>query len=447
MKSLQLRLAIGLLASLLCAVSLLWWQTRQSIRQLAEDNVAEHLEHDAEAILAAVDLDGPATLALNDTGLEPVYKRLHSGQYYWVARGGEIIKSPSLGDSHLAVPTVAAGNRRRIYLFGPEQQPLLVMAFGHQKDGRPVTVAIAEDLTPTFRLIAGFQQRFSMIAAFLLLVLVLVQIVILRHAFRPLASLQAQLGALERGERSEIDINVPLEISGLVKEFNRLLSVLEQRLQRKRNALADLAHALKTPLTVLQQLPRDDAFRQHPELSEILTAQTAHMQRLMDRVLKRARLAGAGPVAAKFDPHQEIPGLIQALKSMYRGKNLNFCLSMPPPCMLPVDREDMLELAGNLLDNACKWASSRVKITLQCDQAIRLIIEDDGPGVKDSDIAQLIQRGSRLDESVNGHGLGLSIAELIVEQYGGQLLLGRSKDLGGFCVEAIIGMMNLAQIK
>jgi signal transduction histidine kinase len=447
LKSLQLRLAIGLFISLLCAVSLLWWQTQLSSRQLAEDNVAEHLEHDAEAILAAIYADSPTTIALNDTNLEPVYTKLYSGQYYWVASRGQIIKSPSFGKSQLKVPMVAAGSRQRIYLSGPEQQPLLIMAFGHQKDGRPITVAIAEDLTPTFTLIAGFQQRFSMIAAYLLLILVLVQIMILRQGFRPLARLQAQLRALERGERSQIDTDVPLEVSALVGEFNRLLTVLEQRLQRKRNALADLAHALKTPLTVLQQLPREDAFRQHPELSEILTAQTTHMQRLMERVLKRARLAGAGPASAKFDMHREISALIQVLKNLYREKKLVFRFSAPSPGMLPIDREDMLELAGNLLDNACKWARSTVSITLECNEAIRLVIEDDGPGVEESAIETLMRRGFRLDESVHGHGLGLSIANLIVEQYGGQLLLGRSKDLGGFCVEAVLYTVDLGYKK
>ncbi|WP_024297099.1 ATP-binding protein [Methylomicrobium lacus] len=438
MKSLQLRLGIALFISLLCAVSLLWWQTQLSIRQLAEDNVAEHLEHDAEAILAGVHADSPATIALNDTGMEPVYAKLHSGQYYWVASGRHIIKSPSLGEDHLAIPTVATGSGQRLYLRGPRQQPLLIMAFGYQKDGRPITVAIGEDLSPTLLLIDAFQHRFSMIAAVLLLVLMCVQIVILRNGFRPLARLQTQLRGLERGELRQIDTDVPLEVSALVGEFNRLLTVLEQRLQRKRNALADLAHALKTPLTVLQQLPREDAFRQHPELSEILTAQTTHMQRLMDRVLKRARLAGTGPAAARFDMHQEIPALIQVLKKMYREKNLAIRFSAQPICMLPIDREDMLELAGNLLDNACKWAKSTVSIRIECNQAIHLIIEDDGPGVEASSLETLMQRGTRLDESVNGHGLGLSIAKLIVEQYGGRLLLNRSKDLGGFCAEAVL---------
>lgn len=447
MKSLQLRLAIALMISLLCAVSLLGWQTKLLIRQLAENTVAEHLGHDAEAIYTAVYADSPTTIALTRSDIEPVYGRLHSGHYYWVASRGQIIKSPSFGDGRLTLPTVAFGTRQRLYLDGPQHQPLLGMAFGYQKDGRAITVAIAEDLSPTLVLIAEFQQRFSMIAAALLLVLVLIQIAILRKGFRPLARLQKQLKALERGERSQIDTDVPQEISALVGEFNHLLTVLDQRMLRKRNSLADLAHALKTPLTVLQQLSREDAIRQHPELGEILNTQTAHMRRLMERVLKRARLAGSGPAAAKFDLHQEIPALIRVMENIYREKNLAIRFSAPPPCMLPIDREDMLELAGNLLDNACKWAKSSVDIQVECDESIHLVIEDDGPGVEALEIEKLMRRGSRLDESVNGHGLGLSIAKLIVEQYGGRLVLGRSGSLGGFYAEAVIQMSNLGQNK
>ena len=438
MKSLQLRLALGLLISLLCAVLILWWQTKLSIRQLAEDNVAEHLEHDAEAILAAVYADTPDTIALAGNEIEPIFLQPYSGQYYRVASATQTIRSPSLGASDFDTPILPAGDRRRIYLTGPRQQPLLIMAYGYHKLDRLITVAVAEDLSPTLTLIASFQNRYSIIAAAALLFLVLVQIVILRKGFQPLKRIQQQLRALEKGERSQIDTDVPLEVLALVTEFNWLIQVLDQRLQRSRNALADLAHALKTPLTVLQQLPREDVLQPHPEIRKTLAAQTSHMQRLMDRVLKRARLAGSGPSTTKFDSHQEIPALIHVLKSMYRDKNLNIRFSTPKTGVLSIDREDMLELIGNLLDNACKWAQSRINLHLECDRTVRLIVEDDGPGVSELDMDKLMQRGTRLDEAVSGYGLGLAIAKLIAEQHGGQLTIRKSQALGGFCAEAVL---------
>lgn len=438
MKSLQLRLAVALLMSLLCVMSVLWWQTKTSIRQLAEDNVAGHLEHDAEAIISAVVVDTPNSITLASNEIEPIYLKPYSGQYYRVASGNQSIRSPSLGTSDFVVPLLPSGSRQRIYQVGPMQQPLIIMAYGYEKSDRLITVAVAEDLSTTLGLIADFESRYSVIAAVLFLFLVLVQTVILRKGFEPLVRIQNQLRALERGDRSQIDTDVPREVSALVTEFNWLLNVLDHRLQRSRNALADLAHALKTPLTVLQQLPRAEALQSQPEICQTLVTQTTNMQRLMERVLKRARLAGSGPSTAKFDSQQEIPALIHVLKSMYRDKNLSISFCAPHTEILSIDREDMLELTGNLLDNACKWARSKIVLYLECDRTVRLIVEDDGPGVFEEDIEKLMKRGARLDETVDGEGLGLSIAKLITEQHGGHLKLRRSLELGGFCTEAVL---------
>jgi len=323
------------------------------------------------------------------------------------------------------------------------QQPLVVMLYGYSKLDRNITIAIAEDLSPTFKRIAIFQHRYTLISVILLLLLIVVEIIILREGFYPLLRIQKQIKALEQGERTQLDTNVPQEVAALVGEFNWLLSVMEQRLQRKRNTLGDLAHALKTPLTVLQQLCREEALKLHPEFCATLRAQTRDMQRTMDRVLKRARLAGAGPATIKFDIRREIPALIHVLQNIYRNKNLSITFSAPETEPLLIDREVMLELIGNLRYNACKWAKSRVTLTFDINQEIHLIIEDDGPGVSKDDMTRLTQRGTRLDESANGHGLGLSIARVIVEQHGGQLNMGRSDKLGGFLVEVLFDKSKL----
>jgi len=131
------------------------------------------------------------------------------------------------------------------------------------------------------------------------------------------------------------------------------------------------------------------------------------------------------------------------LQNKYRDKNLSITFSAPETIALLIDREDMLELIGNLLDNACQWAKSTVTVSFNTNRKIHLIIEDDGPGVSEDDIAKLAQRGTRLDETVTGHGLGLSIARVIVEQHGGQLNMGRSSKLGGFFVEVLFGQSKL----
>lgn len=442
MKSLQLRLGIGLFLSLIIVFVTLWWLTSYSLRNLAEESVAEHLEHDALGILAAISVD-VGNIMLDVERIEPIYNDPFSGDYFQVITPGQIIRSRSLMEENLDIQPLPAGQTHKLYLTGPKQQPLLIMVYGYSKLDRNITIAIAEDLSPTFARIASFQYRYTLISLVLFLLLIALQIMILRMGFYPLVRIQKQIKDLEQGERSQLDTHVPQEVAALVGEFNWLLNVMEQRLQRSRNTLGDLAHALKTPLTVLQQLSREEALKSQPELSETLQTQTQNMQCTMERVLKRARLAGTGPTTLKFDIQREMPALIRVLQNKYRDKHLSVTFFAPETVALLIDREDMLELTGNLLDNACQWAKSTVTVSFNANQKIHLVIEDDGPGVSEDDIAKLAQRGTRLDETVNGHGLGLSIARGIVEQYGGQLNMGRSNKLGGFFVEILFGKSKL----
>jgi signal transduction histidine kinase len=438
MKSLQLRLGVGLFISLISVFIILWWLTSSSIRHLAEESVAEHLEHDALSILAALSIDAANNITLDVNRIEPIYLEPFSGDYYQIIINGQIIRSRSLLNQDFAIQALSAGATHKLYVTGPNLQPLLIMVYGYNRLNRNITIAVAEDLSPTLARIASFQYRYTLIALVLLLLLIVVQVIILRRGFQRLARIPQQIRALEQGERTQLDTDVPQEVAALVHEINWLLQVLDQRLQRSRNALGDLAHALKTPLTVLPQIPREAVLKSQPEICQILQTQTTNMQNMMERVLKRARMAGSGPTFIKFDIKQEIPALIKVLQNMYRDKNLTISFDAPEKATLLIDREDMLELAGNLLDNACKWAKSRVNLCFAINQFVHLIVEDDGPGVSDTDFATLTQRGARLDEAVSGHGLGLSIAQSIAEQYGGQLILRRSNELGGFCVEAIL---------
>lgn len=319
MKSLQLRLGIGLFLSLIIVFVTLWWLTSYSLRNLAEESVAEHLEHDALGILAAISVDAGNNIMLDVERIEPIYNDPFSGDYFQVITPGQIIRSRSLMEENLDIQPLPAGQTHKLYLTGPKQQPLLIMVYGYSKLDRNITIAIAEDLSPTFARIASFQYRYTLISLALFLLLISVQVVILRMGFYPLVRIQKQIKALEQGERTQLDTNVPQEVAALVGEFNWLLNVMEQRLQRSRNTLGDLAYALKTPLTVLQQLSQDEALKSQPELSDVLQTQTQNMQSTMERVLKRVCLAGTGPTMLKFDVQREMPALIRVLQNKLPG--------------------------------------------------------------------------------------------------------------------------------
>lgn len=443
MKSLQFRLNVGLFVSLVFIFFLVWWLANSSIRYLAEEHIISHMAHDAESIIAAISFDANNKPNVDVTQIEPVFQRPFSGQYYNLIINDTIINSKSLGGHELEISTPSEGNIQHDYQIGPIQQPLIVVMQTYQKQGNRLTLSLAEDLSPTLEEITRFKYSFTIISLLCLTALIIIQVIILRRGFAPLQRIQSQIHDLEVGERNQLDANVPQEVASLVYEVNRLQKVLERRIQNSRNALGDLAHALKTPLTVLQQLANEPVLQGHPELQNMLIAQTDNMQKTTNHVLKKARLAGIRGIVSVFNLNSEMRDLLNAFTNIYRDKNPKIKLNIPIEVNLAIDREDMLELLGNLLDNACKWCESSVYVHVNVDPTFCLIIEDDGPGVSEQFIESLAKRGMRLDEGIDGYGLGLSIVKSIVEQYNGTIKFGYSTDLHGFLVEVNLPLKSL----
>jgi signal transduction histidine kinase len=266
------------------------------------------------------------------------------------------------------------------------------------------------------------------------MVAIFLQSMSVRRSLRPLAGIRADLQAVGRGEKSHIDAPAPREIQPLVDEVNRLLAVVERRMHQSRNAIGNLAHALKTPLSILFRAVADPAIADHPGLARQLGEQTQTIHQRIELELKRARLSGSAQPGAGFNPQAELATLARLLDAMYQDKHVQITLSAPDR-LLPYNREDMLELIGNLADNACKWARTTVNISLECpDEGFTLTVADDGLGCPEADLPHLTQRGLRLDETQPGHGLGLAMVHDIVEFYGGSLQFGRCPELGGFRV-------------
>lgn len=242
---------------------------------------------------------------------------------------------------------------------------------------------------------------------------------------------------MQQGQRSQLDQQVPLELEPLVAQINHLLSHTEDTLKRSRNALGNLGHALKTPLAVLVSLAGREELKQLPELRESLNGQLQQIEQRIARELGRARLAGEALPGAHFDCASELPELFSTL-AMIHGNHLQLDWQAAPGLRLPWDREDLLELLGNLLDNACKWADSQVQLHVsRAGEVYQLSIEDDGPSIEAAQREEVLSRGSRLDEQVAGHGLGLGIVRDIVDAWGGQLQLGDS-ELGGLRVSVTL---------
>ncbi|BAU46808.1 histidine kinase [Sulfurifustis variabilis] len=443
MTTLKTRLGLGLAASLLLMFVLQWLAVAGALRHLAEGHLRARLEHDVEAVLAGLKPGPDGRFVLDPARLGPIYAQPFSGHYYRVGAPGQVLRSRSLWDEDLAVPAPAPGETVLRRAAGPQDQSLLVLARGYEIDGRVITVAVTEDLGPLERELARFRVAYAVISAVALAVLLLVQGGIVELTLRPLRRTREDVGRLERGEIDALDDRVPGELVPLVRELNRLLAALRARLVRSRQALGNMAHALKTPLTLLTDLADHPAVRASPEARQTLTAQTAALGRLVERELSYARLAGPGAGTRSVDLATELPALVGVLRLLHRERTLDIETVLPERTRLAVDREDLLELLGNLLDNACKWAASRVRIEVGRDHAasavgrgkaaLRITVEDDGPGLPEVEATAALERGTRLDESVPGHGLGLAIVRGIVESYAGALTLDRSP-LGGLRV-------------
>ncbi len=437
MSSLQRRLQLGLATSVLVLLPLLIWGAGAAVRVLVREHALAGLAHDAEALLGAVRLGASGQLELPEAVLAPVHRQPFSGHYFLLLdeAGGER-PSRSLWDHRLALDPLAPGERRVLDIAGPQQQSLLVLAAGYRKEGRGLTVAVAEDVAPIERAILRYQAATALLALGMLAALLLVQRAFVGRAFRSLDCLREDVRRIEDGEAGGLREDVPDEVRPLVREVNRLLALLEQRLQRSRNAAGNLAHALKTPLTLLLQQVDSEALRDRPEARAALRQQADRIRDLMERELRRARLAGAGTVGRQFHPRRDVPALLDALRRMHDRAGLRIEAAELPDLGVPLDDEDMIELLGNLLDNACKWARSTVRLDLRVDGPLRIRVEDDGPGLGEADAEEMLERGTRLDETQAGHGLGLAIVRDIVTLYGGRLALERSAALGGLCVEA-----------
>lgn len=431
MRSIQRRLSLGLVSVILVVglglgqTSL--WLFESGLKRYLQDE----LRNDSESLLVAL-VRGPAGIQLDEQRLSPAYQRPFSGHYFRIDFADNHWRSRSAWDAELVLP-VSPGLLDELQP-GPEGQQLLVLRSDYRRLGQAISITVAQDYSPLRENFARVQRIGLGLGLLGLFIIVLLQRLTVRNALRPLDRAREQIAQLQQGQRSQLDTQVPVEFEPLVAQINHLLVHTEASLTRSRNALGNLGHALKTPLAVLGSAVEGPALDSQPELRRLLREQLEQIQQRLGRELNRARLAGEALPGARFDCDSELPALFATLQ-MIHGGHLDLSWKAPAGLSLPWDREDLLELLGNLLDNACKWADSQVRLNVESlAGGYRLSVEDDGPGIPSSQRDKVFGRGARLDEQTQGHGLGLGIVRDIVEAWGGQLSLLDS-ELGGLRVD------------
>ena len=272
---------------------------------------------------------------------------------------------------------------------------------------------------------------FGWFAAVALIMLLAIS-VLLRHVLRPLRQIENEIGEIEQGERVALSDRYPTELSGVARNMNILIDSERARAERYRKTLDNLAHSLKTPLAAMRSLLGKGEKSSGNDPSR-LDEQIERMDEIVRYQLRKPAGSQAQNLVLSLVPvATEIDRLVSGLAKVYHEKSPDIAAHVEDGLQFRGDKGDLLEIAGNLLDNACKWCKQKVRLTAQRGENgdLVMVVTDDGSGIPEDAMDALLERGTRLDESTPGHGIGLSVVREIAESYGGRLAIARS-NLGG----------------
>ncbi|PKO69364.1 MAG: hypothetical protein CVU22_05245 [Betaproteobacteria bacterium HGW-Betaproteobacteria-16] len=394
---------------------------------------------------AAAPSEPASAIRLRREPADPLFRQPASGLYWLIfLPDGGVMKSRSWWDQEPGFEPPAAdelrvGQLARMTHTGPGGEPLAIWMRRVQLPGLDgdVVFAAGADASHLAQASSSFARSLALSLLLLAAVLILAVTLQVRLGLTPLAQLRSALGELRAGQRQRLEGHFPAEVQPLVDDLNRLLADNQALVTRAQAQAGNLAHALKTPLSVLNNLSQQADTRH----GEVLQAGVAQMQRQIDLHLMRAR-AGAsahgGRSRAALDAL--MPPLVRTLRTLHKG--LVLTQRDNPPLVVRMDAHDLQEVVGNLLDNACRWAHGRVDLAWEKDGAEAVLqVDDDGPGIAPDAREAALQRGTRLDESRPGSGLGLSIVVELLDFYGGSLRLTTSP-WGGLRAEVRVPMVH-----
>jgi len=443
MSSLSARLLVSVSVLLLFFFGVTIVALDVAFRKAAEQAQEDILDGHLMALIAAAEPTDDGVLGMPPDMPEPRFGNIGSGLYAEIrnADGEAIWRSRSaLG---LAIPT-GIGPAVGENLFQQEAltdgTPLLTLSLSLQwefPDGelRPFVFRVAESLDSFNSQLRKFRrQLFGWFAAIALIMMFSISF-LMRRMLRPLRQVEMEIIEIEEGSRSSLSEEYPTELQGVARNMNVLIGSERARSDRYRLTLDNLAHSLKTPLAAIRALLNE---RGKPGFEDRANEQIDRMNEIVRYQLRKpAASAADGLVLAQVDVRTELDRLVDGLRKVYCEKNPSIDVEVDDKVRFRGDAGDFLELAGNLVDNACKWCDSTVNIqvTVAGSSADKpggmvMVIADDGPGIPPEAVDALLQRGTRLDETTPGHGIGLAIVKDIARSYGGDLKIGRS-DLSG----------------
>ena len=331
------------------------------------------------------------------------------------------LEQPATGESQFTEVELA-GKSHLIYSFSAsfEQRPN-----APQKISKPfsITLHIIKDQSNYQQQIKLFSKQLWRWLSILMALLVVVQLVWLWWTLKPLAKFTQELNSIEQGHKNQLSEHYPDELQAVAQQLNTLLNTEQNQRKRYRNALSDLAHSLKTPLAVIQS---------EQGLSRSSMEQVGVINRIIGHQLKRAQSAADASWHLGTKVNLVCDKLVRTLTKIYQEPQILISQHVDQAAIFKGDPQDLTEILGNVLDNACKAAKSQVLLTIShTDIGIFISVEDDGKGISDEQKMQIFERGIRADSYQQGHGIGLAIVRDLVDSYHGQLVVSKSEKLGG----------------
>jgi two-component system sensor histidine kinase PhoQ len=438
--SLSRRLLISVSLPLALFFGIMMLVLDSGFRALSERSLQELLDAQMVSLIAGADPQPEGGYAPPAQALEPRLATPHSGLYAQIRSSEHAWRSPStLGLPSDFGPLLRHGERRFSYAdFGHERVAIESRAIQFEdspSEAGTFTFSVAVGLSPYEEQLWRFRRELLGWFMGLMLALLLTLTALLRWVLAPVRRLEREIHEVEDGRSEKLGGGYPRELSGVAGNLNALLLGERKRVGRYRDTLGNLAHSLKTPLAVMRSsLPAGGA-------ADTLAGEIDRMSGIIEHQLKRAAASGGALLGSAPVELAPLAGELRAaLLKVYVRKDFVIELVIAPGTSFIGDRGDLTELLGNLLDNACKWCRSRVRLsaaaaaTEETRLRLHLTVEDDGPGISAADRARVLERGVRADEKVPGHGLGLAMVLDTVELYGGTLAIGAAP-LGGALLE------------
>lgn len=399
-------------------------------------NFDGQLNYALTAMIAAAEIGPDGEVRFTRALVDQRFDQPYSGLYYQVSGGDEEpFRSRSLWDRALKPDLSKPDLQIHAYTsYEFPAEPLRVVERDVTLPGSPVgwRFQVAESTLELEEEVAELRGTLTWSLSILGLGLFVLAVLQAAYGLWPLRRVSRSIVAIRSGRATRIPTDFPPEIAPLVVELNALLEHNERQAEEARTHAGNLAHALKTPMSVLT----NEAAARTADLPEAVLRETATMRRHVDHHLARARAIGRrGASAARAAVWPSLEALRRAIERIHGERGIVIDISGDQTLEFCGERQDLEEMLGNLLDNAAKYGGGRVFVSVErAGGSVAIIVEDDGPGIPATARAELFQRGARLDTSKPGTGLGLAIVRDVAEIYGGSVELGESEDLGGLCV-------------